>query len=46
MIILLMYESHNMRHTDFSQVDDSQQDPKKMRRHILNLLENNLVSMC
>ena len=31
--ILLMYGSHDMRHTGFSQVDGGQQDPREMGRH-------------
>ena len=30
---LLMYESHNMRHTGFPQVDGGQLDPREMGRH-------------
>ena len=30
---LLMYGSHDMRHTGFSQVDDGQRDPREMGRH-------------
>ena len=33
--ILLMYRSHDMRHTGFRQVDDGQQDPWDMGRHNL-----------
>ena len=33
MAILLMYESHDMRHTGFSQVDGGQQDSREMGRH-------------
>ena len=32
---LLMYESHDMRHTGFPQVDGGQQDPQEMGRHSL-----------
>ena len=32
--ILLMYGSHNMRHTGFRQVDGDQWDPREMGRHI------------
>ena len=28
--ILLMYGSHDMRHTDFPQVDGGQQDPREI----------------
>ena len=31
---LLMYGSHDMGHTRFSQVDGGQQDPRKPGRHI------------
>ena len=31
--ILLMYESHDMRHTGFSQVDGGQRDPREMGCH-------------
>ena len=31
--ILLMYESHDMRHTSFPQVDGGQQVPREMGRH-------------
>ena len=30
---LLMYESHDIRHTGFSQVDGGQWDPREMGRH-------------
>ena len=30
---LLMYESHNMRHTGLSQVDGGQRDPRELGRH-------------
>ena len=30
----LMYESHDMRHTGFLQVDDGQRDPREMGPHI------------
>ena len=30
---LLMYESHDMRHTGFPQVDGGQRDPQEMGRH-------------
>ena len=30
---LLMYGSHNMRHTGFPQVDGGQRDPQEMGRH-------------
>ena len=32
-VILLMYGSHNMRHTGFPQVDSGQRDPWKLGRH-------------
>ena len=32
--ILLMYGSHDMRHTGFPQVDGDQRDPREMGRHI------------
>ena len=32
-VILLMYESHDMRHTGFPQVDGDQRDPRKLGRH-------------
>ena len=28
-----MYESHDMRHTGFPQVDGGQQDPRELGRH-------------
>ena len=31
--LLLMYESHDMRHTGFLQVDGGQRDPREMGRH-------------
>ena len=31
--ILLMYGSHDMRHTGFPQVDGGQRDPREMERH-------------
>ena len=34
MVFLLMYGSHDMRHTGFPQVDGGQQDPREMGRHI------------
>ena len=33
MAILLMYESHDMRHTVFLEVDGGQRDPREMGRH-------------
>ena len=33
--ILLMYGSHNMRHTSFPQVDGGQWDSREMERHSL-----------
>ena len=30
---LLMYGSHDMRHTDFTQVDGGQRDPRESGRH-------------
>ena len=35
MAILLMYESHDMRHTSIPQVDGGQRDPWDLGRHIL-----------
>ena len=35
---LLMYESHDMRHIGFPQVDGGQQDPWEMGRHMMNNL--------
>ena len=32
---LLMYGSHDMRHTGFPQVDGGQRDPRDLRRHSL-----------
>ena len=32
-VILLMYKSHDMRHTGFPQVDGGQRDPREMGRH-------------
>ena len=37
MAILLMYGSHDMRHTGFAQVDDGQQDPQEMGPHSSNV---------
>ena len=34
MAILLMYESRDMRHTGFPQVDGGQRDPQEMGRHM------------
>ena len=31
----LLYGSHDMRHTGFSQVDGGQRDPREMGRHSL-----------
>ena len=33
MAILLMYGSHDMRHTGFPQDDGVQQDPRNLGRH-------------
>ena len=33
---LLMYGSHDMRHTGFPQVDGGQRDPREMGHHIMN----------
>ena len=33
---LLIYGSHNMRHTDFLQVDGGQRDPREMGLHSFN----------
>ena len=33
--ILLMYESHDMRHTGFPWVDGDQRDPREMGHHSL-----------
>ena len=33
---LLMYGSHDMRHTGFPQVDGGQRDPWEMGRHIFS----------
>ena len=33
--ILLMYGSHDMRHTGFPQIDGGQRDPRDMGRHRL-----------
>ena len=35
---LLMYGSHDMRHTGFPQVDGGQRDPRGMGRHSLRLV--------
>ena len=35
-VILLMYRSHDMRHTGFPQVDDSQWDPRVLGCHNKN----------
>ena len=32
---LLMYESHNMRHTGFPRVDELSTDPREMGRHTI-----------
>ena len=41
---LLMYGSHDMRHTSFSQVDGGQWDPRGMGRHtFIHLLGSSLV---
>ena len=37
MTILLMYGSHDMRHTGFPQVDGGQRDPREIWRHKLVL---------
>ena len=34
---LLMYESHDVRHTGFLQVDSGQRDPREMGRRIESL---------
>ena len=34
---LLMYGSHDMRHTGFSQVDGGQRDPREMGCHKSNI---------
>ena len=33
---LLIYGSHDIRHTSFPQVDGGQRDPREMGRHIFN----------
>ena len=38
---LLMYGSHDMRHTDFPQVDGGQQDPWEMGCHMLYAIFRN-----
>ena len=35
---LLMYGSHNMRHTGFSQVDGGQRDSREMGCHIIEVI--------
>ena len=35
---LLMYGSHDMRHTGFPQVDGGQWDPREMGRHTVALI--------
>ena len=37
--ILLTYESHDMRHTGFPQVDGGQRDPRELGRHISTLFD-------
>ena len=37
---LLMYESHDIRHTGFPQVDGGQRDPREMGRHSLHSCHN------
>ena len=37
---LLMYGSHDMRHTGFPQVDGGQRDPPEMGRHRLSQVNN------
>ena len=34
-LFLLMYGSHDIRHTGFPQVDGGQRDPRDLGRHIL-----------
>ena len=36
---LLMYGSHEMRHTGFPQVDGGQRDPRESRRHTIAGME-------
>ena len=37
-VILLMYGTHDMRHTGFPQVDGGQRDPRKLGRHKFNYI--------
>ena len=40
-----MYESHDMRHTSFSQVDGGQRDPREMGRHIYHNPYDHVLSI-
>ena len=39
---LLMYGSHDMRHTGFPQADGGQRDPREMGRHRYQIIFSNL----
>ena len=41
---LLMYGSHDMRHTGFPQVDGGQRDPWEMGRHTQNSTKFDVVA--
>ena len=41
--ILLMHESHYMRHTGFPQVDGGQRDPRVGASHILKYFHQNTL---
>ena len=47
-----MYESHDMRHTGFSQVDSGQRDPRDLGRHsgcnpfVDHFLDLDLIFLC
>ena len=43
--ILLMYGSHDMRHTCFPQVDGGQRDPREMERHTFRKLSYHLLTI-
>ena len=42
---LLMYGSHDMRHTSFSQFDGGQRDPREMERHIYHNPYDHVLSI-
>ena len=50
---VLIYGSHDMRHTGFPQVDGGQRDPRELGRHPTNLLRqvircsfNQIINQC